>query len=932
MRSKIHFFFVSLILTGLITSSVFGQLEDPRKWSTEIQPTGEFFEVPLSHIKYVHPNITPTVFETVLGSATVEPNQRVYPSVFTQSEVPIQRHPTDPNILFASSNSVRISPFFISEGVYVTTDGGITWFGSDTTKSNPITNHGGDPAPAIDANGRFYNSYLGDFNVIPGIWASYSDDMGATWSNQAQIIGGSQDKNHTVVDNRPSSPFFGRVYVSWSRFNTGSPPIAISYSTDSGVSWSTPQDINTPPGGHYSQGVNGAIGPNGEVYMVWQNPISGSPFTGDVMGFAKSLDGGVTWSVNNTIYDCNGIRGFLLSTVIRVNDFPWMGVDTTNGSRQGWIYVVHAEKNLAPAGSDPDIILHRSTDGGTTWSSGIRVNQDALNNGASQYMPAIIVGDDGSVNVVYYDTRFLSNDSATVYIARSLDGGNTWTEVEVSDHHFKPKPISGLAGGYQGDYIGITEANGILYPYWADDVTGIYQAWLTRVTFGPPCPVDPPSNPNPVNGATDVSINLAQLSWNNGVGATNIEVWFDGNLVYSGVPITSWAIDPSPLNYSTSYTWRIAGMNDTCSVFGPTWSFTTEEDPSIIKLFADDFEGTLDEWSITNDGGTCVWAQYFAPYPNSYTLPPSSSGGVFSADSDECGSGTTLLSTATMVNPVDVSLYQAVRLEWDNDWRTIDAADEAHVEISVDGGGTWNPVVSWIGVDQRNTHEIWDVSGIAALQSSVLFRFRSIQPGWDWWWTIDNVSIYVSDIVPVELTSFTVNVDKDNVNLSWSTATETNNQGFEIQRSSGDNDFESVGYVPGFGTTTETQSYSFTDSKVEEGNYSYRLKQIDFNGTFDYSDEVTIDVSVPLEFALEQNYPNPFNPSTVIKYSIPEDGFVTVDVYNLLGENVASLVNVIQKAGRYEINFNASNLASGFYVYTLKSGNFNSVKKMLLMK
>lgn len=107
-------------------------------------------------------------------------------------------------------------------------------------------------------------------------------------------------------------------------------------------------------------------------------------------------------------------------------------------------------KNLAPAGSDADIILHRSTDGGTTWSSGIRVNQDALNNGKVQYCPALVVGGDGSINVVYYDNRNISTDSATVYLSRSTDGGNTWTDLEVADHHFKPKPIAGLAGGYQG--------------------------------------------------------------------------------------------------------------------------------------------------------------------------------------------------------------------------------------------------------------------------------------------------------------------------------------------------------------------------------------------------------------------------------------------------------------------------------------------------
>jgi hypothetical protein len=187
-------------------------------------------------------------------------------------------------------------------------------------------------------------------------------------------------------------------------------------------------------------------------------------------------------------------------------------------------------------------------------------------------------------------------------------------------------------------------------------------------------------------------------------------------------------------------------------------------------------------------------------------------------------------------------------------------------------------------------------------------------------------------IIPVELTSFAANVNDGVVQLNWTTATETNNNGFAIERKSTNSEYTQIGFVPGFGTTTEPRSYSFTDNSVTPAAYSYRLKQVDYDGTFEYSSEVAVDVTIPLEFSLEQNYPNPFNPSTSIKYSIPENGFVTLDVYNLLGEKVASLVNGVQDAGRDEISFDASNLASGIYVYSLKSGSFTSVKKMLLMK
>ena len=164
------------------------------------------------------------------------------------------------------------------------------------------------------------------------------------------------------------------------------------------------------------------------------------------------------------------------------------------------------------------------------------------------------------------------------------------------------------------------------------------------------------------------------------------------------------------------------------------------------------------------------------------------------------------------------------------------------------------------------------------------------------------------------------------------TATELNNSGFEIQRKSANSQFEQVGYVAGFGTTTEPRAYSFTDSKITVGNYTYRLKQVDYDGSYEYSNEINVDVNGPEQYSLDQNYPNPFNPSTLIKYSVAQDGFVNVSIFNLLGEKVATLVNSNMKAGSYELNFNASQLSSGVYFYSIEAGDFKAVRKMMLMK
>jgi hypothetical protein len=188
--------------------------------------------------------------------------------------------------------------------------------------------------------------------------------------------------------------------------------------------------------------------------------------------------------------------------------------------------------------------------------------------------------------------------------------------------------------------------------------------------------------------------------------------------------------------------------------------------------------------------------------------------------------------------------------------------------------------------------------------------------------------------VPVELISFTASTNGNEVSLNWKTATETNNKGFEIQRSqvSGLNDWQNIEFINGSGTTTEEHIYSFNDKDVDPGTYHYRLRQIDFNGKFEYSNIVEAVVSTPSEFVLEQNYPNPFNPSTNIKFKIPQKSFVSLKIYNLLGSEVAVLVNEEKESGSYGINFNAQTLSSGTYFYKLEAGSHISVRKMLFLK
>jgi len=188
--------------------------------------------------------------------------------------------------------------------------------------------------------------------------------------------------------------------------------------------------------------------------------------------------------------------------------------------------------------------------------------------------------------------------------------------------------------------------------------------------------------------------------------------------------------------------------------------------------------------------------------------------------------------------------------------------------------------------------------------------------------------------LPVELASFTSAVTANNVRLNWTTVTETNNSGFDIERAAaGTNNWSKVGNVAGHGNSNTTVNYTYSENNVASGRYNYRLKQIDFNGNFKYYDlSSEVIVGIPVKYDLSQNYPNPFNPTTKINYSIPADGIVSIKLFDISGREVAQIVNTVQTAGYYTVQFNASNLSSGTYFYTINSNNFTATKKMMLVK
>ncbi|MBK7632511.1 MAG: immune inhibitor A [Ignavibacteriales bacterium] len=369
-------------------------------------------------------------------------------------------------------------------------------------------------------------------------------------------------------------------------------------------------------------------------------------------------------------------------------------------------------------------------------------------------------------------------------------------------------------------------------------------------------------------------------------------------------------------------------------------------------VFADTTNDPLTLWDITATPSTKKWE---ATNTTFYSSPTSFTD---SKIGDYLNNATV---TMMLKNAVDLTNHSNPRLTF---WTKYDIEsnwDYGQVEASTNNGSTWFPLQGLYtepgtGSFQPNGEPLYDgvrtnwvkeeisLTGFNSNQFKLKFELKSdgsqVQDGW----YIDDIGIIVYGIVPVELISFTASIVDGKAELKWQTASELNNAGFDIEKAvfnqqsaiGNKKNWSKIGFVNGHGTTTEINNYNFMDESSLEQKTFYRLKQLDFDGTFSYSDEVEIDASIPIKFSLEQNYPNPFNPSTKINWQSPVSSWQTLKIYDIIGNEVATLVNEYRLAGSYEIDFQSSigsrQLANGVYFYQLRVGDYIGTKKMILIK
>jgi photosystem II stability/assembly factor-like uncharacterized protein len=784
-------------------------------------------------------------------------------------------HPTPNTTYIGSAPSANRFITVTGQGeAIVTQDGGLNW--------NVVQ---------IGSDGIYRSCYFIDDNTG---WAVGSfverlhktTDGGLTW---------------TWLNNAPDTTkydvFFINQNIGWSVGFNG----FIIKTTDGGSNW-------------FSQSNTSITSQT--LYGVYATDLNNIYVVGNSDAVLKSTNGGSTWNLLPLIFGT--------STNYRAVYFPPTGTGLTG-------FVVGHRNRIA-----------KTTDGGSTWTSvydGGGTNQlwaidfdDSFVNGiACGATSAVLRTTNGGdtwtpiaglpSGIIFYSVRFGSDNAAYLsggngYFLKSTDGGATWNPL-----------------GYRFTSSRIRDVS------FADTLNGyvVGTGFVARTTDGG-FTWTPQSSPfaGDINEVVAPSPNHAIAGCDGG----NVIVTTDGgsiwNLVATGITGTNsdiLAIDFVDNNFGivAAYNGTVARSTDG----GLSWSIISTItgynpwDMDLVDNLYGWVSGTGERISRTTDGGL-TWEQQLAM------------GGL----------GT----------------YGISFIDRD---RGVAGGTGGNTYYTTDGGVNWNSAT----IPPANT--VW---GIHFVESPVLgsigmtacasgYVFISTDGGVNWFqeprftistfddiymtdaahaWIVGNSGVILKytepDNIPVELSTFTASNQRNNVILNWSTATELNNSGFEIERRiSGiqNNEFEKIAFIPGKGTTTERSTYTYTDKNLNSGSYNYRIKQIDFDGSYTYYNlEETVEINSPFSFELSQNYPNPFNPSTKIKFTIPNvethrDASlqkVTLKIYGILGNEIATLVNEEKPAGEYEVEFDAKNLSSGIYYYQLISGNYIETKKMILLK
>ena len=747
-------------------------------------------------------------------------------------------------------------------------------------------------------------------------------------------------------------------------------------STDAGVSWTAknidPQnrDIYTVAfidhNIGYVAGTGGLLMKTTDGGDTWFEQTSGvtvvlwdadfiSADTGFVIGASGTIlyttNGGGTWSPSNygttTLYKIHfinsslGFMGSASATTGRLlkttnGGAVWTDISASVTGLAGTVRGIHFNDVNIGFVSNSQGRIFKTTDGGTSWSQ---------------------VYDIGSTTTTIYEVKFADANngyaiSATGRVLKTTDGGNTWSLTQtaatknlfglgiVDVHARGAAPV--LVGGDVGTIL-ISSDNGVT---WNVGHTAASQDLLYRVSFLSET-VGYTGGGTATLGdllkTTDGGSTWTKLPFNPGERFYSVH-FLDENIGYAGTTgptglykTTDGGQNWTPLNSNTGVSTSI--IYD-IKFFDSNLGFAMYSSGSVARTT----DGGTSWTSVSANWGAAAGYNIFIV--NASTIYLCGAGGRISKSLDGGASFFQLPSLGT------ATLYYLHFFDADNGYiaasggrlyRTTNGTSFTETQLPVTSIfysiKFVNNNIGWAGGASGNLFYTedggtnWTESHLS-IGSTQTIRDIEIAGGRLWLVGTDGMIIrgYADPAIPVELASFSASVNSGKVVLNWITASELNNSGFQVERKSESSDWINLSFVPGKGTTTEVNNYVYTDDNPAAGINYYRLKQIDFDGTYEYSDIVEVDLNVPFNFSLEQNYPNPFNPITTINFETAQKGIVTLKVYNILGSLIETLLNEERPAGRHSINFNAGTLASGVYFYTLSSNEGTITKRMLLLK
>lgn len=882
---------------------------------------------------------------------TQYPNIRVFSSPYNQSGPNVAVSPINSNYIFIGANTDY------GMGYYSTANSGSNWTGGDILQGSVY--YSTNPYVSYNNTGLLFYNYFDDFIVT-----DRSNNNGLNWGGRMIVPSSTlYDMNTIAVDNSPSSPYYNRVYVAWSNFNLAQPKIYFSYSTNNGLTFMPSQPIGLPSANHYEQGAKLVVAQNGTVYCFWATPNINNNNIEDKIAFTKSTDGGTTWSAPSYPLTINGIRGYLMPNGIRVNSFPSVALDNS-----GNILITWAQKNLAPAGSDADICFSYSNNGGSSFSTPLRINNDALNNGKNQFLPWITVDNSNdNIAIAFYDNRdSYTPDSCDIYTAVSTNNGASFVNLKTSDRPHRPVPLNGYADGYYSDYIGIAAANNVLYPVWADNRNSVVQIYTAKMQLKPYLTHNPlkdtenltgPYTPVAAVNTFNAAVSSVKVFYGIGSITDSVLMTNTGGSNYTG------SIPGNGSANTYKYYIKAVDENGDASVLpvnAPTNTFTFKTGNDVTNPAINHSPITYSNWTFwpdtikafvsDNRGIDSVWVRWYRNNPSTgikHFKLNNVSGDVYNG---------VFNSNKTEISPNDSIYYRVFARDNSNNHNT-DSTALYHYTVN---SAAW--VLAGRGtVTASHPFKTFYMDA----KTDMLYLASELTPVWgNEQARVNGIGFNVLNASPQMMNGLTIKIQNTNLtsltgftNTGWTTVLSSNytitNTGWVFF------------YFSPFiwdGTSNLLIEVCFNNSSINSNSAVMASNKPGLtwhqyqdlpngNGCTDLStgglqanrpnlifilnsiiDIKQIGTEIPKSFSLKQNYPNPFNPFTKISFDIPEKSFVTLNVYDVLGKEVITLVNEDKSAGKYILDFNASGLSSGIYFYKINAKGFSDTKRMVILK